>query len=184
MQRRVERSEIVDPVDGDVTERRVIQDEPSYAPSAGIGARRVTDRDAAVVTPPAAAAVDEVHATAYDPYANRRRSSHRLVQAVWLLFGIVEGLLAIRFVLRLLGANESAGFAQFIYAASGPFVAPFNNLFGNPGSGGSVLELNTIVAILVYMLIAWLVTKVLWLLAGESRSATRTVAGSTHTRLD
>src|SRR5688572_13042462 len=111
MQRRVERSEVVDPVDGDVTERRVIQEEPAYAPTAGRSTRVVTDHNAAVVTPPAAAAVDEVHATAYDPYANRRRSSHRLVQAVWLLFGIVEGLLAVRFVLRLLGANEAAGFA-------------------------------------------------------------------------
>jgi hypothetical protein len=183
MQRRVERSEVVDPVDGDITERHVIEEEPAYAPSAGMHAR-VVSPDAAVVTPPAAAAVDEVHATAYDPYAGRRRASYRLVQGLWLLFGIVMGLLAIRFVLRLLGANEAAGFAQFIYAASGPFVAPFNNLFGNPGSGGSVLELNTIVAILVYMLIAWLVVKVVWLLAGETRSATRTVAGSTRTRLD
>jgi YggT family protein len=182
MQRRVERSEVVDPVDGDVTERRVIEEEPTYAPSAGVRAR-VVSPDAAVVTPPAAA-MDEVHATAYDPYATRRRASHRLVQGLWLLFGIVEGLLAIRFVLRLLGANEAAGFAQFIYAASGPFVAPFNNLFGNPGSAGSVLELNTIVAMLVYMLVAWLVVKVVWLLAGETRSATRTVAGSTRTRLD
>lgn len=184
MERRVERSQIVDPVDGDATERHVIGEEPAYAPSAGTGTRVVTGPSAAVVTPPAAAAVDEVHATAYDPYAGRRRASHRLVQGLWLLFGVVEGLLAIRFVLRLLGANEAAGFAQFIYAASGPFVAPFNNLFGNPGSGGSVLELNTIVAILVYMLIAWLVVKVVWLLAGETRSATRTVAGSTRTRLD
>src|SRR5215207_6434438 len=183
MQRRVERSEVVDPVDGDVTERHVIDEEPAYAPSAGMRAR-VVSPDGAVVTPPAAAAVDEVHATAYDPYATRRRASHRLVQGLWLLFGIVEGLLAIRFFLRLLGANEAAGFAQFIYAASGPFVAPFNNLFGNPGSAGSVLELNTIVAMLVYMLVAWLVVKVVWLLAGETRSATRTVAGSTRTRLD
>ena len=180
--RRVERSQVVDPVDGDVTERRVIEAEPAYAPSAGRGTRVVAGPSAAVVTPPAA--VDEVHATAYDPYANRRRASYRLVQGLWLLFGIVMGLLAIRFVLRLLGANESAGFAQFIYSASGPFVAPFNNLFGNPGSGGSVLELNTIVAIVVYMLVAWLVVKVVWLLAGETRSATRTVAGSTRTRLD
>jgi YGGT family len=133
---------------------------------------------------PAAAAVDEVHATAYDPYANRRRASYRLVQGVWLLFGIVEGILAIRFILKLLGANEAAGFASFIYSASAPFVAPFNNLFANPSTGGSVLELTTLMAIIVYMLIAWLVVKVIWLLAGETRSASRTVAGSTRTRLD
>lgn len=179
--RRVERSQVVDPVDGDVTERRVFE-EPAYEPLDDPRARVVTNRPAAV-TPPAAA-VDEVHATAYDPYASRRRTSYKLVQGIWLLFGIVEGLLAIRFVLKLLGANEAAGFARFIYNASGPFVSPFNNLFGNPGSGGSVLELNTIVAILVYMLVAWLVVKVVWLLAGESRSATRAVTTSTRARMD
>jgi hypothetical protein len=180
--RRVERSRVVDPVDGDAAERRVVE-EPAYEPVDDPRARVVTDRPAAVVTPPAAA-VDEVHASAYDPYASRRRASYKLVQAIWLLFGIVEGLLAIRFVLKLLGANEAAGFAQLIYSASGPFVSPFNNLFGNPGSGGSVLELNTIVAILVYMLVAWLVVKVVWLLAGENRSATRAVTTSTRARMD
>jgi hypothetical protein len=67
---------------------------------------------------------------------------------------------------------------------SEPFVAPFNNLFANPSTGGSVLELTTLMAIIVYMLVAWLITKVIWLLAGETRSATRTVAGSTRTRVD
>jgi hypothetical protein len=179
-ERRVERAQVVDPVDGEIAEREVVE-RPAHGP---VEATAVTAPHAAVVTPPAAAAVDEVHATAYDPFANRRRSSYKLVQAVWLLFGIVMGLLAIRFILRLLGANEAAGFARFIYSASGPFVAPFNNLFSNPGNGGSVLELNTIVAILVYMLVAWLVVKVLWLLAGENRSATRTVSSATRARVD
>src|SRR3954469_6874492 len=169
LNRRVERSQVVDPIDGEATERRVVE-EPAYEPLDDPRARVVTTPRAAVVTPPAAAGVDEVQATAYDPFAGRRRASYKMVQAIWLLFGIVEGLLAIRFVLRLLGANEAAGFARFIYIAVGPFVAPFKHLFCNPGSNGSVLELNTIVAILVYMLVAWLVVKVLWLLAGESRS--------------
>ena len=176
-ERRAERSQVVDPpVDGYVEERteRVVQ-EPS--------GRVVTSAENRPVAP-AAAAVDEVHATAYDPYANRRRSSYKLVQGIWLLFGIVVGILAIRFILKLLGANEAAGFASLIYGASAPFVAPFSNLFANPGSGGSVLELTTMVAIIVFMLVAWLIARVIWLLAGENRSATRTVASSTRARLD
>ena len=178
-ERRVDRGQVVDPpVDGYVGERteRVVE-QPS-----GRVAESAQYRPATAA--PAGAAVDEVHATAYDPYANRRRSSYRLVQGIWLLFGIVEGILAIRFILKLLGANEAAGFASFIYGASAPFVAPFSNLFANPGSGGSVLELTTLVAIIVYMLVAWLIARVIWLLAGESRSATRTVASSTRARLD
>ena len=177
-ERRYDRATVVDPpADGYVDDRsrRVVD----------ARAEPVVERaPAAVVAEPPAAAVDQVHATAYDPYAGRRRTSYKLVQAIWLLFGIVEGLLAIRFVLKLLGANPAAGFANFIYSASGPFLAPFSNLFGNPASGGSVLELNTIVAIVVYMLVAWLIAKVVWLLAGESRSATRTVTSATRARVD
>jgi len=178
-ERRVERTQVVEPSADGVVEERTDR----YVESP---ARRVETSApyTAVSTAPAAAAVDEVHATAYDPYANRRRSSYKLVQGIWLLFGIVVGILAIRFILKLLGANEAASFASFIYGASAPFVAPFSNLFANPGSGGSVLELTTMVAIIVYMLVAWLVVKVIWLLAGENRSATRTVASSTRARLD
>ena len=177
-EREVERSRVAEPpVDGHVethTERVVQQPAPEVVTSAP---------PARVQTAPAAT-VDEVHATAYDPYAARRRTSYKLVQGIWLLFGIVEGILAIRFILKLLGANEAAGFASFIYGASGPFIAPFSNLFANPGSGGSVLELTTLVAIIVYLLVAWMVVKLVWLLAGETRSATSTVAGSRRTRLD
>jgi hypothetical protein len=63
-------------------------------------------------------------------------------------------------------------------------VAPFSNLFANPAMNGSILELTTMVAIIVYALVAWLLVKVIWLLAGETRSATRTVASSTRARLD
>jgi hypothetical protein len=174
---------VADPAANEVVEHEVVE-RPTYRDADAVTGPASTTRHSAVVTSPAPAAVDQVHATAYDPYATRRRSSYRLVQAIWLLFGIVEGLLAIRFILKLLGANESAGFASFIYSASGPFLAPFNNLFGNPASGGTVLELNTIVAIVVYMLVAWLIAKVVWLLAGESRSATRAVTTSTRARTD
>ena len=159
-ERRYERTRVVEPeVDGYADDRtgRVVQPAP---------AATVTSASYDAVHTPPAAAVDEVHATAYDPYASKRRASYKLVQGIWLLFGIVEGILAIRFILKLLGANEAAGFANFIYGASGPFVAPFSNLFANPGSSGSVLELTTLMAIVVYMLVAWLVAKVIWLLAG------------------
>jgi hypothetical protein len=181
-ERRHERAQVEDPpVDGYIEDRteRVVQPvavEPvRSAPYAAVSS---------APAPAPAAAVDEVRSTAYDPYATKRRSSYKLIQGIWLLFGIVEGILAIRFILKILGANEAAGFANFIYGASAPFVSPFSNLFANPGTGGSVLELTTIVAIVVYLLAAWLIVKVMWLLTGESRSATRTVASSSRARLD
>jgi hypothetical protein len=177
-ERRYEQTRVVEPEpDGYVDDRteRVVQPAPSGT---------ITSAPYTTVNTPPAAGVDEVRATAYDPYASKRRSSYKLVQGIWLLFGIVEGILAIRFILKLLGANEAAGFASFIYGASAPFVAPFSNLFANPAMGGSILELTTMVAVIVYALIAWLLVKVLWLLVGETRSATQTVASSTRARLD
>ncbi|MDQ6673946.1 MAG: YggT family protein [Chloroflexota bacterium] len=136
-----------------------------------------------VTTPAASAAVDQVRATSYDPFSARRQGSYRLVQAVYLIFGLIEALLAIRFVLRLFGANPDAGFAQLIYGASGLFVAPFLGLFGTPQSGANALELHTIVALAVYPLLGWLVAKLVWLAFGESRSATVTTADSERTRV-
>src|SRR5262249_50017072 len=111
--RRVERTHVADrPVDEEVVEQRSGQ--VVETPSGRVVRTTPYQR---VDAPPAAAAYDQIHATSYDPYANRRRTSWKLVQLIWLLFGIVEGILAIRFILKLLGANEAAGFASFIYSA-------------------------------------------------------------------
>ena len=109
-----------------------------------------------------------------DPYAQRRGIASKVTQAIYLIFGIVEALLVIRFVLKLLGANPEVGFASLIYRLSTPLVAPFVGLFGTPQMNGMVLELETLVAIVVYGLVAWGLAKLAWLLLGETRSGVRT----------
>ena len=135
-----------------------------------------------VTTPAPAAAVDRTGATAYDPFSGRRQAAYRLVQAIYLVFAVIEALIAIRVILRALGANSQAGFAEFVYGLSAPLVAPFAGLFGNPQAGGSVLELHSIVAFIVYALVAWLLGKLVWLLVGETRSAVTTASTSVETR--
>src|SRR5438445_4868126 len=127
--------------------------------------------------------VDRVESVAYDPYADRRLAAHRVVQLVYWVFGLIEGLILIRFFLKALGANPSAGFAQFIYGITAPLVAPFYGLFGNPTAQGSVLELHSIVALIAYALLAWLVVRLTWILVGESRSAVKTHSTAVDTRL-
>jgi YggT family protein len=128
-------------------------------------------------------AVDRMETVAYDPYANKRIAADRVIQLVYLVFGLIEGLIAIRFVLKALGANAGAGFAEFIYGLTGPLVAPFYGLFGNPSSQGSVLEVHSLVALIVYGLLAWLIVRLTWILVGESRSAVKTHSTSVDTRL-
>jgi hypothetical protein len=128
--------------------------------------------------------VDSLHETvAYDPYENRRITAYRTTQAVYLIFGVIEGLIAIRFVLKALGANSAAGFAEFIYGITAPLVAPFYGLFGSPAAQGSVLEIYALVALIVYALIAWLITKMVWIMVGETRSAITTRSRHIDSRL-
>ncbi len=92
-------------------------------------------------------------------------------RAVYLVFGVIESLLIIRFVLKALGANEGAGFTSFIYGLTEPLLAPFAGMFGTPATEqGSVLEIHTLVAIVVYALVAWLVAALLNLLFSGRRS--------------
>jgi YggT family protein len=91
-------------------------------------------------------------------------------------------LLGIRFVLGLFGANPAAGFAQFIYGLTGPFIAPFVGLFGQPRFEGSVFEFNSLVAIIVYALIAWVLVKIVWLTMTDSRRGRVTTSSRTDTR--
>src|SRR3990167_1277431 len=86
-----------------------------------------------------------------------RKADHSMlvVKRVINLFGfIVFTLLALRFLLTLLGANPSNGFADFIYSVSYPFVAPFFGLFSyTPELGAARFEFETIVAAVVYLIV-------------------------------
>ncbi len=126
------------------------------------------------VEPAPTVASDRTEATTYDPYAGRRATSIKLTQAVYLVVGLIEALLLIRFVLKALGANAEVGFAQLIYGITGPLVAPFVGLFGAPQAvSGAALEPYTLLALVVYGAVGWLLARVVWLLFGETRSGQR-----------
>lgn len=79
----------------------------------------------------------------------------RAVQLVYLVFGVIAGLLVIRLVLKLLGANPHAAFASWTYNVTDYFAAPFHNLLPTIGNEQSQLEMSVVIAILVYALIGW-----------------------------
>ncbi len=79
---------------------------------------------------------------------------YRGTQVVWYLFGVLETLLAFRFVLKLLGANPGAAFTQLIYTLTEIFVWPFVNVFHVTYVQGSVFEWTTLLAMAVYWLLA------------------------------
>lgn len=73
---------------------------------------------------------------------------------------MLEVLISIWVLLKLLGANPQAGFAQFIYGMTAVFLARFTALFPDPAAGAAVLELSSLVAMLVYALIAWGIVRI------------------------
>jgi uncharacterized protein YggT (Ycf19 family) len=79
----------------------------------------------------------------------------RAVQLVYLVFGLIEGLLLLRIVLKLLGANPHAAFANWLYGVTAFFMGPFHNLLPTIGNESSQLEMSVVVAVLVYALVAW-----------------------------
>lgn len=83
-------------------------------------------------------------------------------QLVYSIAGIVETLLAIRFVLALLGANVANGFVNFIYSVTSPLVSPFFGMFGTTMTLGiAKFEVETLVAMVIYALVAYLVAGIL-----------------------
>ena len=99
---------------------------------------------------------------------------YRGTQIVWYILGLLEVLLAFRFVLKLLGANATAGFTHLIYGITGPFAIPFLNVVKTTKVEGSVLEWTTLLAMLVYWLIAWGIVKLL--LMGKTVSTSEAAA--------
>ena len=79
---------------------------------------------------------------------------YRGTQIVWYLLGLLELLLAFRFVLKLFGANADAGFTSFIYGVTYIFTAPFLSVFNISKVAGSIFEWTTLLAMLVYWIIA------------------------------
>lgn len=111
--------------------------------------------------------VENVAAARYDTLM-------KITQLIWLLFGGLMGIIALRVVLRLIAANPANPFANLVYRITDLFLWPFYGLTAEPAVGGMVLEIPSIIAILVYALIAWALVKIIWLLF--HRPPTRSVS--------
>lgn len=108
--------------------------------------------------------------TREENHESRDEHINRAVRIVWFIVGIVVVVLLVRVVLALIGANLENQFANFIYVVTDPFVAGFRGLLqvGQFQAGVSRLELETIVAAVIYTLIGWGFVSAIRLLSKES----------------
>ena len=92
---------------------------------------------------------------------------------VYYIFGALEILLAFRLVLKIAGASMASAFVRLIYGISRFFVMPFEGIFRRFSSQGlettSVLEPSTIVAIIVYAILAVGIVKLIRISSGEEQ---------------
>jgi YggT family protein len=93
---------------------------------------------------------------------------------IWLILGFVQAIIGLRIVLRLLAADPANPFASFIYNLSAFFVWPFVGLIEDPAFNGSALEVTSIIAMFVYLLVAWGLVELIWLITRPTGQTYRT----------
>lgn len=101
--------------------------------------------------------------------AEQRRTLYKISQFIWLAFGILEGLIGLRIVLKLMAANPDNPFARLIYGVTDVFLWPFVGLTMTPAAQGVVLEIHSIIALFVYALISVLVERTIRILFSRPR---------------
>lgn len=92
---------------------------------------------------------------------------------IYFLFGAVEVLLIFRLFFKLAGAGTASGFVSFIYSLTQIFIIPFTGIFPQATAQGvvttAVLEPATIVAIVVYPILAWGILQLVAILSGRKQ---------------
>lgn len=103
-----------------------------------------------------------VHTTTTNTYPHELVIIHRLV---YFVLDVVEGLLALRFILLFAGANPFTGFVNFIYSLTEPLVSPFRGIFPLASTGLGVIDWGTLIAMIVYALLVWIILRLVRLVA-------------------
>ncbi|MDQ6880409.1 MAG: YggT family protein [Candidatus Dormibacteraeota bacterium] len=124
----------------------------------------VRDESTGVVT-------EESHVSRTSPVASIAADATEIVrkvspgrrahEVVYLVFGIVTGLLLIRLLLKVLGSSAQAPFAGFIYGVTDFLLAPFRGLLPAIVNGRSVFEPSILIAVVVYILLAVVIAKII-----------------------
>ncbi|MBK8616692.1 MAG: YggT family protein [Anaerolineales bacterium] len=123
--------------------------------------------------------VSEVRTSQSEPEREQRIFTFKASQLIWLLFGILEVLIALRIGLMLIGANPNSPIVALIYGFTYLFLFPFTDLVSSPAAGNMVLEISSLFAMLVYGLVAWAMERVIWLVFYRPRGAVVAVTETT-----
>jgi len=106
------------------------------------------------------------------PEVSGTETAERLI---YFLFGILEVLLAFRLVFKLTGAGHGSLFVDAIYSLTRIFILPFGGIFPQATTTGlettAILEPATLVALIVYAVLAWGIVALIRILSGKPEEA-------------
>ena len=108
--------------------------------------------------------VSEVRTSQSETGQGQRLFTFKASQWIWLLFGTLDVLIALRIGLKLMAANPDSPIAVFIYGITALFLIPFVGLTGPLASGNIVFETSSLYAIGIYALIAVVLERLVWLI--------------------
>ena len=130
--------------------------------------------------------VSEVRTSQREPNREQRIFTFKATYMIWLLLVMLEGLIALRIGLKLIGANADSPVAALIYGFTNLFLFPFAGLTGTPTAGGMVLEISSVIAMLVYALAGWAFERMVWVIFYRPREAavavTQRTSSEQHTQ--
>ena len=105
-----------------------------------------------------------------------KMKNYRRYRLVFFLLGLIEVLLVLRFVFKLFGANGANVFAMIIYGVTSLLLLPFSGLFGKTVAAvevtARVFEPSTLIAMIVYALIAWGASKLILIFKSKPKTKT------------
>lgn len=111
----------------------------------------------------------EVRTTQHEEGQEQRAATFKTTQIVWLFLGLLEAVIALRVIFKLIGVNAENSFATLLYNLTALFVAPFASLVGAPAAGGMMLEISSILAMIIYLLMGWGLVQIVNVLFYRSR---------------
>ena len=106
-----------------------------------------------------------------DEVAGSRNRVAQIKQIIWFVAGVFEVLLAVRLALKLTAANQASDFTQLMFGLTEPLVALFLGIFPNASANSFEFEPASVVAMVVYFLVALGLTQLVRILYGETSPA-------------
>ncbi len=85
--------------------------------------------------------------------------SRRTRKTIRFVFSVIEILLTLRFFLKVMGANPNSPFGALIFGLTDLLMAPYYSLLPTPRFGKSELEFTTLLALVVYPVFGWMISR-------------------------